>query len=107
MKPEAQVSREIRDFLRTIGWSVWSTEQGFRAERGGTRTTPGIPDLITAGMGMTLLIEVKGPRGHLSPAQRDFGARWKENGGRWICARSSAEVFDYLVALGVVQEVSE
>ena len=51
---EAKVSLEIQKFLKTIGCAVYSTEQGFRRDKGGTRQTPGIPDLIVIGIGPEL-----------------------------------------------------
>ena len=32
---EAQISRQIVDFLRMVGWAVYDTGQGYRKEPGG------------------------------------------------------------------------
>ncbi len=67
---EAQISREIIKFLRdTMGMAVWSTEQGFRKERGGTRISPGVPDLIVMGKGVWAFVEVKTPKGKMRESQ--------------------------------------
>lgn len=47
-----------------LGFVVYDTSQGYRAERGGTRTTPGIPDLILLHRdpALVLFFEVKPPK---------------------------------------------
>ena len=104
MKPEARISRDIQTLLRTAGFAVWSTEQGYRQERGGTRTTAGFPDLVALGHGLCLFIEVKGPKGVLTFAQKEFKDHALENGLHWYCWRSDGEAWDALVALGVIVE---
>lgn len=46
---EAELSRAIVTALTALGCTVYSTEQGYRPGRGGTRTSAGIPDLIVFG----------------------------------------------------------
>lgn len=43
---ERDVQRAVVTFYRATGCTVYSTAQGYRHDRGGTRCTPGIPDLI-------------------------------------------------------------
>ena len=43
---EADIQRSIVRLLVGLGWVVYSTSQGYRKEAGGTRMTPGIPDLF-------------------------------------------------------------
>ena len=43
---EAVVQREVIVYLRLKGCTIYSTSQGYRVEPGGTRMTPGIPDLL-------------------------------------------------------------
>tara|TARA_Y100000310_G_scaffold219808_1_gene221243 strand:+ start:8097 stop:8426 length:330 start_codon:yes stop_codon:yes gene_type:complete len=105
MKPEAKASKEVQDFLKQVGFAVWSTEQGYRKERGGTRTTAGFPDLVAFGHYLILFIEVKafGKKKNLSPAQKLFrGECWK-NGGFYRTVDSAADVFDWLVELNVLE----
>ena len=45
MKPEEKLSRDVRNAIEMVGGYIFSTEQGYRRERGGTRQTRGIPDL--------------------------------------------------------------
>ena len=103
MKPEARVGRDILTLLRTVGFAVWSTEQGYRKDRGGTRTTPGFPDLVAIGCDLILFIEVKAGRGSLTTAQEVFRDECQDAGGNWLCARSDGEVWDWLVELGVIE----
>ena len=104
MKPEAKISRDIRDVLTQVGFSVWSSEQGYRKERGGTRTSPGIPDLIIAGHGRTLFVEVKVPKGKLTLRQEHFRMHWNDNGGTSLVWRSANDAFDWCVSKGIIEE---
>ena len=60
---EAAHQRLIVALLRLLGWSVYSLSQGYRKEKGGTRMTPGIPDLYAfhRHKRLTLWVEVKPP----------------------------------------------
>ena len=109
IKGEAKVSLEIREFLKTIGCAVYSTEQGYRnpktAGRGGTRTTPGIPDLLVFGIGPELpffFCEVKGPKGKLRDSQVAFQAECEKAGVPYLVAYDVREVFDFLESQGVI-----
>ncbi len=104
MKPEAKISKGIQDVMSQAGFNVWSTEQGFRKERGGTRTSPGIPDLIIAGHGRTLFVEVKTANGKLTDWQEFFQKLWTKNGGTSLVWRSADDAFDWLVGEGIIQE---
>ena len=102
---EAAVSLEIREFLKTIGCAVYSTEQGYRHERGGTRQTAGIPDLLVFGIGPELpffFCEVKGPKGKLRDSQVAFQAECEKAGVPYLVAYDVREVFDFLESQGVI-----
>ena len=106
---EAAVSLEIQTFLKTIGCGVYSTEQGYRnpktAGRGGTRTTPGIPDLLVFGIGPELpffFVEVKGPGGKLRDSQIAFQAEAARMDVPYLVAWDVRDVFDWLVEQGVI-----
>jgi|TARA_R110000824_G_scaffold19606_1_gene75564 hypothetical protein len=102
---EAQISREITKFLRdTMGLAVWSTEQGFRKERGGTRISPGVPDLIVMGKGVWAFVEVKTPKGKMRDSQLFFQKECKENGVPYLVWRDVRDAFDWLVAEGVISQ---
>lgn len=104
MKPEEKIQRAIVEFMRTVGFSVWDTSQGYRKERGGTRMTPGIPDLVICGHGHTIFVEVKTPKGKLTVYQHVFRSDWTKNGGTALVWRSSVEAFDWCVAQGIIEE---
>ena len=102
---EAAVSLEIQKFLKTIGCGVYSTEQGFRRDRGGTRQTPGIPDLLVFGIGPELpflFIEVMCPKGKLRPSQIIFQGECERMKIPYLVAWDVREVFDFLVEKGVI-----
>lgn len=60
-RKETEVQRSIVRLLTGLGWVVYSTSQGYRKEAGGTRMTPGIPDLwcFHPQRKLTLWVEVK------------------------------------------------
>ncbi len=64
-KPETDLMRAIRDYLRLTGWFVVRFQQGLGA-------MPGIPDLYIIKNGRSVWVEVKMPGKILSPAQKDF-----------------------------------
>lgn len=67
---------EIRDGLRRLGWSVYDA-----GSVGGD-----FPDLVVGAAGVTILLEVKAPRGRLSAGQSAFADSWR--GGAVIVART-------------------
>ena len=75
MKPEERISKDVQTLLRdTVGCYVASLEQGYRKERGGTRITPGIPDLWVCHppTGIWTWAELKTPKGRLTTHQEGF-----------------------------------
>ena len=107
MKPEARISNDIRKLLQQVGFCVWSTEQGYRKDRGGTRMSPGIPDLIIAGQGHTLFVEVKTPKGKTTLHQRIFAEEWSANGGTSLVWRSDGDAWDWCVSEGIIEETDD
>ena len=103
---EAKVSREIQDFLKIMGCAVYSTEQGYRHERGGTRQTPGIPDLIVflpVDSELSFFFcEVKGPKGKLRSSQVLFQLECERAGVEHLVAYDVRDVFDFLESKGVI-----
>lgn len=63
-RDEAAHQREIVALLRTLGFSVYQLSQGYRKAKGGTRQTPGLPDLYAMHpvKRLTLWVEVKPPK---------------------------------------------
>lgn len=125
MRPEAVIQRNIVKFLRTIGGAVWVTSQGYRKEPGGTRMTPGLPDLVVmfpAGMDTTqrdypgsstvttygvrrwTFVEVKAPKGKLSAAQILFRDESIKAGVPWELWRSVGDAVEWARAKGIVVE---
>jgi hypothetical protein len=104
MKPEAMIQRDITNFLKMIGCAVYSTSQGYRKERGGTRTTPGIPDLIVFHPDAWTFAELKTPRGSLSVAQDGFRTACLDSGAPWHLWRSVDDAWAWAVAAGIIEE---
>ncbi len=104
MKPEKELSRDIISVLTMAGFLIWSTEQGFRSERGGTRTSPGIPDLLACGNGYTILVELKVGKNKLTIHQEFFRQQWTENGGTSLVWRSVDDAWKWLVSEGIIVE---
>ena len=104
VKPEAKVSLEIRNFLKMIGCAVYSTEQGYRRERGGTRQTPGIPDLLVFNAAKSrvpfFFVEVKGPKGKLRESQVEFQVECERTGVPYLVAHDVRDVYDFLESRG-------
>ena len=71
---EREIQKQIVKYLRLKGWQVWQTSQGYRSAPGGTRMTPGLPDLycLNEVRQWILWIEVKRPGGKLRPEQAIF-----------------------------------
>ena len=104
IKPEDKVSRDVRHFLKMMGCSVYSTEQGYRRERGGTRQTPGIPDLLVFNHSDSAVpfffIEVKAPGGKLRESQEVFQAECERTNIPYIVAYDVRDVYDFLETFG-------
>lgn len=89
-----------------IGCSSFSLEQGWRREAGGTRQTPGLPDICVFGpercpfMGW---IEVKAGKGKLRPSQIIFQKLCEKNQVPHVVAYSVGDVFGWLHEHGVIE----
>jgi len=104
---ERQISLEIQKFLKAVGGAVWSSEQGFRKERGGTRTSPGIPDLIVIfPHGPWTFAELKTEKGKLSAHQKTFMDTAIEAGIPWELWRDVRDAWDWCVRHGIITEGS-
>ena len=121
---EADVQRDIVRLLVSTGWTVYSLSQGYRKEKGGTRQTPGIPDLYAFHQAkqLTLWVEVKPehegrrlarllakPAHEITPSQvkdykravvQDVFRRRCEHVGQPYAYGTVADVLDVLITLG-------
>ena len=104
MRPEDLVQKHIVDMMRTIGFSVWETPKG---RAGGTRTTPGIPDLIISGHGYHFHVEVKAGKGKESAPQIDFRETCNANGGLSLVWYEDGEAWEWCIAEGITEETPE
>jgi hypothetical protein len=83
---------------------VYSTEQGYRKERGGTRTTAGVPDLIVIFDEAWTFAELKTPKGRLTTAQEGFRTACLSARIPWECWRSVDDAWTWAVRVGLVEE---
>ena len=103
---EEQISRRIVEFLRMFGGSVYSLEQGYRRERGGTRQTPGTADLQVFFPGVFTFAEIKAPKGRLRTSQEGFRLACEGSDVGWVLWRSVADARDWMVANGIIEEAA-
>lgn len=103
---ESQVSREVQRFLKMIGGEVYTLEQGYRKERGGTRQTPGLPDLFVMFPAdkVWTWAELKGPKGKLTVAQSGFRMACMEAGIPHEVWRDVRDAWAWAVENGLVEE---
>lgn len=95
---EKAIQLSIRRFMQSMGFAVWDLSQP-RA----TMQTAGMPDLIAAGKGRILFIEVKTARGTQTPAQIVFQKEIEANGGTYLLWRSTKDAWDFLVSAGIIE----
>jgi hypothetical protein len=86
---ESDIQRQIKDYLKLIGFYVVKIHQSLGSERG-------IADLYAIKGGLQLWIEVKTPKGTLSEFQKDFRAEIQGHGGIYIEARRLEDIQEYL-----------
>jgi Holliday junction resolvase len=103
---ESAISREIVTFMKTVGFAVWDSGQGYRSAPGGTRMTPGLADLIIIGHGGVLFVEVKTEKGKLRDSQIVFKKECWDNSVAWQLWRSVTDAFDWCVDMGIIEEAT-
>jgi hypothetical protein len=88
--PEAMLTKSVRQLLKAAGIFHYKNF-------GGLGSPPGLPD-ITGCLkdGRAFWIELKAPRGVVSPAQQDFIDRINQAGGCAFIARSIDDVIEGL-----------
>jgi hypothetical protein len=89
--PENAVKKSIKDLLDWLHIFNFPVLQGLGCQ-------PGICDRIAIHNGRFVAIEIKGPKGVISPMQRDFLEKVEKAGGLSIIAKSPDDV---IKALGV------
>ena len=104
---EAEIQREIVAFLKMVGCAVYQTSQGYRRDPGGTRMTPGLPDLLVMhGPGQWTFAEVKTAKGRLSPAQYGFEVNASAAGIPWALWRDVDDAWQWAKDVGLVEEAA-
>lgn len=78
---EADIRRQVRDYLQIKGWFCFHVLQGLGAYRG-------ISDLIAAKDGRVIFVELKTATGRQSEHQKRFEADLTSAGGEYVLCRS-------------------
>lgn len=94
-QPEAVLSQKIQAYLTLAGYHVTTTEQGYRRSPGGTRMTPGIPDLYIRGHGFREWVELKTTKGRLRASQKEWADIEAANGGRVLVWRTLTDAQEW------------
>jgi len=87
--PEALLTRSVRQLLSAAGIFHWKNH-------GGLGSAPGLPDICAVYKGRMVAIELKAPKGIVSPAQQTFIDRINEAGGLAFVAKDLDTVIDAL-----------
>jgi len=103
---EGLIQRAVLDYLaakkifayRSQSVGVWDSKKGVYRTSG----VKGVPDITCIIDGKYIGIEVKTPRGKLSPAQEEFSDRIVEAGGIYLVAHSVDELESDLQELGLI-----
>jgi hypothetical protein len=109
-RPEQNLQIAVVDFLRLAlvpPATFWATPNGgLRTPREAslmkaTGTRAGVPDLWIMWPGNLGGVELKAPKGRLSPEQIEWRGITETNLHRWACCRSVGEVITTLETWGV------
>jgi hypothetical protein len=106
VKPETRVQKDIEGAAETLGFDVYSFDQGYRPGEcpecgnnlgrgaGGTRQTPGVSDLhlVHQAKELRVWVEVKAGRNRPTDAQSEFLVTVRSAGGHAFPAWSTADL---------------
>lgn len=84
---EADIRRQVRDYLRVKGWFVFHVLQGLGCYLG-------VTDLIAVKDGRVLFIELKTARGRQSQHQVKFQADIEAHGGEYVLSRGVDDLME-------------
>ncbi len=85
VNPETTIQNQIRTRLRANGWFVIRHQQGMGCHKG-------LADLTAVRAGITVYVEVKTPKGYLSPNQESFKNDIERAGAKYLVARRIEDV---------------
>lgn len=99
---EVDIQRQICDYLAMKKHFFWRQNNTpvFDPSKGTFRAMPkysmmGLPDImvVTDG-GFMVFLEIKAPKGQMSPHQKEFKRRCEEKGAEYYCVKSLDEVIE-------------
>lgn len=85
---ETAILNAVRSCLRLYGWFVIRIQQGLGCHKG-------VSDLVATKAGRTVWIEVKVPKGRLSPYQEKFWDDINRAGGEYLVMRSAEDAIKF------------
>lgn len=109
-RPEQELQRQLVIALKSL---LTPATFFFAVPNGGWRTPvegailngqgvrAGVPDLVFVHQGRTLCLELKAPKGYLTPLQRAAHVALRDAGARVEVARSLAEALGHLRGFGI------
>jgi len=86
-QPESVIVKQIRQYLRTLGWYVIRIQQGIGCHRG-------ISDLIVVKDGRVVFLECKTAKGKMSEHQEKFRSEILGRGGEYVVCRSLEDAME-------------
>lgn len=114
-RTEKQISKAVKDLLNGLGVEWYSTESGYLTvpdgrggwapRPGGTRTTPGIPDLLCyserGAWPFSFTVELKGAETEIKVEQWLYALRRMRRGEPHFIVRSTSALLTGMLFLGV------
>jgi hypothetical protein len=82
---ESDIQRNVKQYLQIHGWFVFKNHQSLGSYKG-------IADLFAIKAGISIWIEIKKPKGVLSPFQIAFEKEITKHGGNYMVARDINEL---------------
>ena len=86
---EGEILKQVRDYLRWRGWKVYRIQQGLGCHRG-------MSDLICVKDGKVLFLEIKTPKGKLSPHQEKFRDEIQDAGNIYLWVSSLEQIRQFM-----------
>lgn len=91
--PETALKRACKQILTNCGWFNHAILQGLGSY-------PGIPDMLIAKGGRTVMLELKSPQGKQSEAQKKYQQDLEAAGGEYLLIDSIDAMIKWLQAQG-------
>ena len=94
--PETTIQNQVRELLRLDGWFVIRHQQNMGSHRG-------LSDLSAIKDGATIYVEIKTPKGRLSPDQVKFQKDIEAHGAKYIVCKCVEDIQPHLTRIQSLQ----